>query len=74
VIEEINRHTQGRAIISTGVGQHQMWAAQYFDFAEPRKWRPRVRWYDGLRLRRRSARSSRRDMMVIDIDGDASIA
>jgi acetolactate synthase-1/2/3 large subunit len=33
VIEEINRHTRGEAIIATGVGQHQMWAAQYFDFA-----------------------------------------
>ena len=38
VIEEINKHTQGAAIISTGVGQHQMWAAQYFDFREPRLW------------------------------------
>jgi len=36
VIEEINQHTKGEAIISTGVGQHQMWAAQYFDFREPR--------------------------------------
>ena len=35
VIEEINRLTGGKAIISTGVGQHQMWAAQYFDFKEP---------------------------------------
>jgi acetolactate synthase I/II/III large subunit len=33
VIEEINRLTRGEAIITTGVGQHQMWAAQYFDFA-----------------------------------------
>jgi acetolactate synthase-1/2/3 large subunit len=31
VIEEINRLTRGEAIITTGVGQHQMWAAQYFD-------------------------------------------
>src|SRR5262245_60827061 len=38
VIEEINRLTKGEAIISTGVGQHQMWAAQYFDFREPRLW------------------------------------
>ncbi len=38
VIEEINKHTKGEAIISTGVGQHQMWAAQYFDFREPRLW------------------------------------
>src|SRR3954470_14208888 len=32
VIEEINRITKGEAIITTGVGQHQMWSAQYFDF------------------------------------------
>jgi acetolactate synthase-1/2/3 large subunit len=38
VIEEINRLTRGEAIISTGVGQHQMWAAQYFDFRKPRLW------------------------------------
>ncbi|MEQ8205522.1 MAG: thiamine pyrophosphate-binding protein, partial [Woeseia sp.] len=38
VIEEINRITGGEAIIATGVGQHQMWAAQYFDFREPRLW------------------------------------
>ncbi len=35
VIEEINRHAKGEAIISTGVGQHQMWAAQYFDIVNP---------------------------------------
>jgi len=29
VIEELNRRAQGSAIITTGVGQHQMWAAQY---------------------------------------------
>src|SRR5690606_11553578 len=38
VIETMNRITKGEAIISTGVGQHQMWAAQYFDFREPRLW------------------------------------
>ena len=38
VIEEMNRITQGNAIISTGVGQHQMWAAQYSQFKEPRLW------------------------------------
>ena len=35
VIEELNRQTHGEAIITTGVGQHQMWAAQYCDFAAP---------------------------------------
>ena len=29
---------RGEAIIATGVGQHQMWAAQYFDFRQPRLW------------------------------------
>ena len=38
IIEELNSHTRGEAIISTGVGQHQMWAAQYFDYREPRLW------------------------------------
>ena len=38
VIEAINAITRGDAIISTGVGQHQMWAAQYFDFSNPRLW------------------------------------
>ena len=28
----------GKAIVSTGVGQHQMWAAQYFPFTKPRTW------------------------------------
>ena len=35
-IETLYQETKGDAIISTGVGQHQMWAAQYFQFREPR--------------------------------------
>ena len=38
MIEEIARLTKGEAIVSTGVGQHQMWAAQYCEFREPRQW------------------------------------
>ncbi|MEM7677288.1 MAG: biosynthetic-type acetolactate synthase large subunit [Myxococcota bacterium] len=38
VIETLNRITEGEVIVSTGVGQHQMWAAQYFDFKQPRSW------------------------------------
>lgn len=36
IIEEIDRITKGDAIISTDVGQHQMWAAQYYKYTKPR--------------------------------------
>ena len=36
IVEEIYRQTNGEAIISTEVGQHQMWAAQYYKYTEPR--------------------------------------
>ena len=75
VLEAINRHTRGRAIISTGVGQHQMWAAQYFDFRAPRHWLTSGSMGTmGFGLPAAiGAQFAHRDKLVIDIDGDASI-
>ncbi len=36
VLERLRHHTQGEAIVVTDVGQHQMWAAQYFQFLHAR--------------------------------------
>lgn len=36
IMEEIDRITEGKALITTDVGQHQMWAAQYYKYSEPR--------------------------------------
>jgi acetolactate synthase-1/2/3 large subunit len=75
VIEEINRHTRGEAIISTGVGQHQMWAAQYCDFAGPRLWLTSGSMGTmGFGLPAAiGAQIANPARLVIDIDGDSSI-
>ncbi|MBM4219444.1 MAG: biosynthetic-type acetolactate synthase large subunit [Gammaproteobacteria bacterium] len=75
VIEEINRIAKGEAIIATGVGQHQMWAAQYFDFREPRLWLTSGSMGTmGFGLPAAiGAQFARRDRVVIDIDGDGSM-
>ncbi len=66
--------TKGEAIVVTGVGQHQMWAAQYYEFAEPR------RYISSLGLGAMGfgypaalgAKMARPDKQVVDIDGDGS--
>jgi acetolactate synthase-1/2/3 large subunit len=66
--------TQGGAIITTGVGQHQMWAAQFYRFNEPR------RYISSLGLGAMGfgypaaigAKVACPDKQVIDIDGDGS--
>lgn len=75
VIEAINRHAAGRAIVSTGVGQHQMWAAQYFDFRAPRQWLTSGSMGTmGFGLPAAiGAQFAHPGALVIDIDGDASI-
>jgi acetolactate synthase I/II/III large subunit len=68
--------TKGEAIITTGVGQHQMWAAQFYPFQEPR------RYISSLGLgamgfgypAAMGAKVACPDKQVIDIDGDGSWA
>ncbi len=38
VIEQLHEVTQGNAYVTSDVGQHQMWAAQYYKFNKPRRW------------------------------------
>lgn len=74
VIEKLSEMTKGNAIISTGVGQHQMWAAQHYTFNQPRSWLTS----GGLGAMgfglpaAIGAKVARPDLEVIDIDGDGS--
>jgi acetolactate synthase I/II/III large subunit len=38
LIQAVHEATGGDAIVTSDVGQHQMWTAQYYDFPEPRRW------------------------------------
>jgi acetolactate synthase I/II/III large subunit len=38
MIQALHEATGGEAIVTSDVGQHQMWAAQYYDFPAPRRW------------------------------------
>lgn len=74
VIELVYELTGGKAIITTGVGQHQMWTAQYYKFTEPRQLITSA----GLGAMgfgypaAIGAKVGRPDKEVIDIDGDGS--
>lgn len=74
-ITELSKLTSGAdTIISVGVGQHQMWAAQHFKFVAPRTWLSS----SGLGTMgfglpaAVGAKVAHPDKMVIDIDGDGS--
>jgi len=75
-IEQLYKKTLGRDVyITTEVGQHQMWAAQYFGFEEPNRWMTS----GGLGTMgyglpaALGVQVAHRDALVIDIAGDASI-
>src|SRR5438093_2748897 len=76
VIQEISNLTRGEAMIVTGVGQHQMWAAQYYKFKHPRRWFTSgglgTMGY-GLPTAMGVA-AAFPDRLVVNIDGDGSFA
>nr|GMD44171.1 acetolactate synthase 2, chloroplastic-like [Ipomoea batatas] len=73
-IQVLDELTNGNAIISTGVGQHQMWAAQFYKYQRPRQWLTS----GGLGAMgfglpaAIGAAVGRPDAVVVDIDGDGS--
>ena len=73
-VELLCKMTDGKAIVSTGVGQHQMWAAQHYKFDEPRNWLTSGGLGSmGFGLPAAiGACAARPDAVVIDIDGDGS--
>jgi acetolactate synthase-1/2/3 large subunit len=75
IIELVNDITKGNAIVTTGVGQHQMFAAQFIDFKEPRTWLTSGSMGTmGYGLPAAiGAQVGRPDALVIDVDGDGSI-
>jgi acetolactate synthase-1/2/3 large subunit len=74
VVEEISNLTRGEAVVVTGVGQHQMWAAQHYRFRHPRHWLTS----GGLGTMgyglpaAMGAQVARPDRLVVLIDGDGS--
>ncbi len=75
VIERLNAVTGGEAIITTGVGQHQMWAAQYAWIKHPRSWLTSGSMGTmGFGLPAAiGAQFANPNRLVIDIDGDGSL-
>ncbi|MFQ5353286.1 MAG: thiamine pyrophosphate-dependent enzyme, partial [Candidatus Binatia bacterium] len=75
VLEQLNEITKGEAIVSTGVGQHQMWTAQYVDFAAPRDWLTSGSMGTmGFGLPAAiGAQLANPGKLVVDVDGDGSI-
>jgi acetolactate synthase-1/2/3 large subunit len=75
VLEQLNQVTKGEAIVATGVGQHQMWAAQYLDFKRPRTWLTSGSMGTmGFGLPAAiGAQLANPGALVVDVDGDGSI-
>ncbi|CAN4097574.1 unnamed protein product [Withania somnifera] len=73
-IEVLDELTNGNAIITSGVGQHQMWCAQYYKYRNPMQWLTSGGFGAmGFGLPAAiGAAVARPDAIVVDIDGDGS--
>ncbi|MCE3214723.1 hypothetical protein HAX54_053138 [Datura stramonium] len=73
-IQVLDELTNGNAIISSGVGQHQMWSAQYYKYKNPMQWLTSGGFGAmGFGLPAAiGAAVARPDAIVVDIDGDGS--
>ncbi|KAF2316391.1 hypothetical protein GH714_041732 [Hevea brasiliensis] len=73
-IQVLDELTNGNAVISTGVGQHQMWSAQFYKYKRPRQWLTS----GGLGAMgfglpaAMGAALARPNALVVDVDGDGS--
>jgi acetolactate synthase-1/2/3 large subunit len=74
VLEKLYEVTKGEAFVTSDVGQHQMWAAQFYKFDKPGAGSIRAAWHDGISAACGNGRASRNPGAdVACVTGEGSI-